>query len=56
MKYMKIWKKVSKFDSELIYHKIYLKAKKKINTKESFQCFCIPVIFLDSLYRKDENF
>ena len=32
------------------------KKKKKINTKESFQCFYIPVILIDSVYRKDENY
>ena len=29
--------------------------KKKFNTKESFHCFYIPVILIDSVYRKDEN-
>ena len=50
-KYMKITEKGSnmiknKFNSELIYYKKYLKAAKKFNTKESFQCFCILVILL----------
>ena len=48
-KYMKITENGSnmiknKFDSELIYNKKYLKAAKKFNPKESFQCFCILVI------------
>ena len=48
-KYMKITENGSnmiknKFNSELIYNKKYLKAAKKLNTKESFQCFCILVI------------
>ena len=60
-KYMKIWEKVSniiknKFNSELIYHKKYLKAEKKFDTKESFQCLYIPVILIDLFYRKDENY
>ena len=56
---MTIWEKVSnmitKINSELIYNKKYLKAGKRFNTKESFQCFYIPVILLDSLYKKDGN-
>ena len=48
-KYMKITENGSnmiknKFNSELIYNKKYLKAAKKFNPKESFQCFCILVI------------
>ena len=44
-----IWEKVSdiiikKFNSELMYNKKYLRAKKRFNTKGSFQCFYIPVI------------
>ena len=57
---MTIWEKVSnmitKINSELIYNKKYLKAGKRFNTKESFQCFYIPVILLDSLYKKDGNY
>ena len=42
----------------------YLKVEKKINTKESLQCFynintytCnIPVILIDSVFRKDVNY
>ena len=41
---------------ELIYVKQYLKAEKRFNTKESFQCFYIPVILFDSVYRKDGNY
>ena len=55
-----IWEKVSniikKINSELIYNKKYLKAEKRFNTRESFQCFYIPVILLDSVYRKDRNY
>ena len=32
------------------------KAEKKFSTKESFQCLFIPVILIDSVYRKDENY
>ena len=47
---MKICEKVS--------NKMKKKAekKKKLNTKESFQCFYIPVILIDSVHRKDENY
>ena len=60
-KYMKIWEKVSniiknKFNSELIYDKIYLKTKKQCNTKEGFQCFYIPVILINLVCRKEENY
>ena len=41
---------------ELIYIKQYLKAEKRFNTKESFQCFYVPVILFDSVYRKDGNY
>ena len=41
-------------NSELIYNKKYLKAEKKLNTTESFQCFYIPIILIDSVSRKDE--
>ena len=55
---MIIWEKVSniiKKNSELIYNKKYLKAEKKLNTTESFQCFYIPGILFYSVYRKDRN-
>ena len=59
-KYVTIWEKVSnimkKNNSELIYNKKYLKVKKSFNTKESFQCFSIPVILFDSVYKKDGNY
>ena len=59
-KYMKIWEKVGnitkhKFNSELICNQKYLMVK-KMNTKESFQCFYIRVILIDSVYRKDKNY
>ena len=34
----------------------YLKAEKKISTKESFQCFYVAVVLIDSVYRKDEKY
>ena len=59
--YMTIWEKVinvikQKFNSELIYNRKYLKAEKRFNTKERFQCFYIPVILFDSVYRKDGKY
>ena len=33
-----------------------IKAEKKINTKEGFQCFYSPVIVIDSIYTKYENY
>ena len=55
-KYNEIWKKVSniikkEFDSKLVHNKKCL----KINTKKGSQCFCTPVILIDSFYRKDKN-
>ena len=60
-KYDEIWEKVSniikkEFDSNFVYNKKYLKAEKKIYTKENFQCFYKPVVLIDSVYRKDENY
>ena len=58
---MEILEKVSniikKVNSELIYSKKYLIAKKTFNANESFQCFYkrvipVPVILIDSVYRK----
>ena len=54
-KHMTIWEKVSniikkEFNSKLIYNKKYVKAEKRFNTKESCQCFYIPVILFDSIY------
>ena len=39
-----------------MYNKKYLKAEKRLNAKENFQCFYIPVILFDSVYRKDGNY
>ena len=51
---MTTWEKVSnlikKINCELIYNKKYLKAEKKFNAKERFQCSYIPVILSDSVY------
>ena len=58
-KYITIWKKVSnikKNNSEPIYNKNYLKSEKRFNTKESFQCFYVIVMFFDSVYKKDGKF
>ena len=57
------------FDSELVYNEKYLKAKiksynGKINTnfhnnkipKEDFQCICLSVILIDSIFRKGNNY
>ena len=47
-RYMTIWEKASsiikQINIENMYNKKYLKPKKRINTKESFQCFYISVI------------
>ena len=57
---MTIWEKVSNMiknnNRELIYNEKYLKAEKSLNTKESFQCFYIPVILFDSVGRTDGNY
>ena len=47
---------IKKFNSELICNKKDLKSDKRVTTKESFRCFYIPVILLDSIYRKDGNY
>ena len=52
---MKVWEKGSNiikntFNSDLYIIKNIQKLKKKINTKESFQYFYIPVILIDSVY------
>ena len=39
-KYNEIWEKVSNIIKKLVYNKKYLKATKKINTKEKFHCAC----------------
>ena len=59
-RYKKTWEKVSniikkEFNSELVYNKRYLKAKKN-KTKERFHWGCGRVILIDSVYRKDENY
>ena len=62
-KYMKICQKVSNI-IEIKKHLIvslYIikniqKREKKFTTKESFECFYIPVILIHSVYRKDENY
>ena len=56
-----IWKNVSnvvakKINSELVYNEKCIKAENKINAKESFQCFYIPVILIDLVYKKNENY
>ena len=56
-KYMTVWEKdsniIKKINGELIYNKKHLKAEKRFNSKESFQCFYIPVILFDSVCKKD---
>ena len=57
---MEIWENVNnikiKIKSELIYDKKCLKPQLRFNTKESFYCFYIPLILIDPVYRKDENY
>ena len=48
---MTVWQKVSN-----IIKLSNLKAEKRFNTKESFQCFYMSVILFDSVCRKDENY
>ena len=36
--------------------KRYLKADKRFNTNKMLQCFYIPVILFDSVYKKDGNY
>ena len=59
-KYIPICEKVNsitkKVNSALIQNKKYLKGEKRCNTKESFQCFYVPVILFDSVYRKDGKY
>ena len=49
-KYIKIREKVS---NTIKRKKIYTEL---FNKKERFQCFYIPVILFDSVYRKDGNY
>ena len=51
----KVRNMIKKFNDELIYNEKYLKARKRFNTKENFQCLYIRVILFDSVYRKDGN-
>ena len=60
-KHNEIWKNASdivtkKTNSELVYNEKYIKAENKINAKESFQCFYIPGILIDLVYKKNENY
>ena len=58
-KFNEIWKVsnfIKKINSELVYNKKYIKRENKINTNESLQCFYIPVMLIDSVYRKGENY
>ena len=62
IKYMEILEKVrnimkSKSNSELIYGKKYLKAEKNhTHAKGGLQCLHAPLILIDSIYRKEENY
>ena len=62
---METWEKISniikKINSELIFSKKCPIAYKTFNTQETFPCFYeklipVPVILIDSVYRKDENY
>ena len=46
----------NKFNNEPICNKKCLKSEKTINTKENFQGFYIPAIFVNSVYGKDEYY
>ena len=53
-KYFTIWEKISNIVKKLIvnlYIIKYLKAEKMFDIKEIFQCFHIPVILFDPVYR-----
>ena len=61
IKCMEILEKVSniiknKLNSELMYSKQHLNAGKNIHVKEGFPCLYAPIILIDSIYRKDENY
>ena len=63
IKYMEALVKVinitkNKFNSEFIYSKKYLKTEKKKKTtqKGHFQCLYAPIILIDSVCKKDENY
>ena len=57
-KYMIILEKViiKKINSELIYNKLYLKAEKRFNAKDGFECFYIPAVFFDLVYINYGNY
>ena len=60
IKYMKTFEKVSniiknKFNSKLISSQNYLKAENK-NTKGGFQYWFAPIMLIDSVHRKDQNY
>ena len=40
-----------KINSEFAYNKKHIKAEERKKDKENFQCFYIPVILIDSVYR-----
>ena len=48
--YNNIWEKVDNVIKQ------FIKSENKINTKEGFQYFYIPVILIDSVNIKDENY
>ena len=54
------WKKVTiiikKINGELKNYIKISKSWKKIEHKESFQFFCMPLILFDTVYRKDGNY
>ena len=52
------WKKLTIQQQQkwFLYNKKYLKVEKRFNSKESFQCFHVPVIFFDWVCRKDESY
>ena len=45
---MTIWYKAINIAKKKKKVNLYIKAGKRLNTKESFQCCYIPVIFFDS--------
>ena len=56
--HFRIWEKATNIikvvNNELICNKKYLKAEKRFNTKESLQCFYIPVNLFVSVYKEIE--
>ena len=66
-KYNEIWETVTniiykEFDSNPIYNEKYIKTKikvynKKVNTNfHGLECVCLPIILLDSVYKKDNKY